>query len=147
MKQLRIVFLLTLSVCFVFAGLSRGLSGARPAFEAQVVFESNASPTADPDPRDETALAVSPLNNQIIAGCSKLILGGGTGSRVSRVAYYYSSHGGHSWGNGVRPLKPPQRPGNRAWAPSIQVDSNGIFFIGALPLDTPGAWFDSAIYI
>src|SRR5262249_17314406 len=147
MKQLRIVFLLTLSVCFVFAGLSRGLSGARPAFEAQVVFESNASPTADPDPRDETALAVSPLNNQIIAGCSKLILGGGTGSGISRVAYYYSSDGGHSWGNGGLPLETPQKTWNRASDPSIAVDSNGIFFSGALLLDTPGASFDSAIYI
>src|SRR5262249_2565505 len=99
MRKIRIAVLLALSVCFVFAGAGQSLiarsalnanassstlkprGALEPRYEgdAPTVVEFNASPSNDPDPRNETALAVSPLNDQIIAGCSKLIVGGAAG--------------------------------------------------------------------
>ncbi|HEX8088224.1 MAG TPA: hypothetical protein VF762_05190, partial [Blastocatellia bacterium] len=51
--------------------------------------------TSGPDPRNETSVAVSTKNDQIMVGASKLVEGGGTNPRGNtRVAYYYSSDGG-----------------------------------------------------
>src|SRR5215213_7713401 len=61
------------------------------------------------DPRNETSIAVSAKNDQIIVGVSKLIDGGGGNPRGNtRVAYYYSSDGGRTWGNNVLTLETPQ---------------------------------------
>src|SRR5882724_173853 len=72
------------------------------------VLEAAVSPTGDPDPRDDTSIAVSPGSDQVIVGASKVIQGGGTLLQGnSRVAYYFSSNGGGTWGNGLVGLETP----------------------------------------
>ena len=51
----------------------------------------------DPDPADETSIAVSALDPQVIVGASKKILGGASPNQgTTRIVYYYSSDGGSS---------------------------------------------------
>ena len=101
------------------------------------------SPQADP--RNETAIAVSRANPQVIVGASKWIDGGASGSGNSRVAYYFSSDGGHTWGNGVLPLETPQKTWSRAVNASIASDLTGNFYLCVLMLDNSN--FDTGIYI
>jgi hypothetical protein len=93
--------------------------------------------TSSSDPRDETSIAVSAKNDQIIVGASKLIDGGGNNSRGNtRVAYYYSSDGGRTWGNSVLALETPQKTWGRASDPSVISDLDGNFYLCALMLDS-----------
>ncbi|MFP5261672.1 MAG: sialidase family protein [Blastocatellia bacterium] len=102
--------------------------------------------TSGLDPRNETSLAVSTKNDQIIVGASKLVDGGGTGPRGNtRVAYYYSSDGGRTWGDGVLSLETPQRVWGRASDPSVVSDLDGNFYLCALMLDNGS--FDSGVYV
>src|SRR5205085_10872368 len=101
------------------------------------------SPQADP--RNETAIAVSRANPQVIVGASKWIDGGASGSGNSRVAYYFSSDGGHTWGNGVLPLETPQKTWSRAASASLVSDLNGIFYLCVIMLDNSN--FDTGIYL
>ena len=104
------------------------------------------SPVADPDPRNETAIAVSPLNQQIIVGASKVIVGGGNGvTGNTRVAFYNSSDGGRTWATSLLSLETGQKTWGRAASPSIAVDSNGIFYLSAALLDNSN--FDSSVYV
>ncbi|HXG67685.1 MAG TPA: hypothetical protein VNO70_21465, partial [Blastocatellia bacterium] len=59
------------------------------------------SPADHPDPRNETAIAVSKVDDRILVGASKVIIGGGgpAARGTSNVAYYYSSDGGNTWGS------------------------------------------------
>jgi len=76
---------------------------------APSLFEVTVSPGADPDPHDETSIAVSPRNDQIMVGASKVIQGGGTfGRGDTLVSYYFSSDGGRSWGTGLIGLETPE---------------------------------------
>ncbi len=117
------------------------------AQDAPTVFELAASPVADPDPRDEPSIAVSPTNDQIIVGASKVILGGGggTGGGDTRISYYYSSDGGHTWGSNLLTLETPQKTWGRASDPSIAADLNGNFYLCALMLDNSN--FDTGVYV
>ncbi len=104
------------------------------------------SPAADPDPRNETAIAVSPMNPQIIVGASKVIVGGGNGvTGNTHVAFYNSSDGGRTWATTLLSLETPQKTWGRAASPSIAVDSNGIFYLCATLLDNTN--FDSGVYV
>ncbi len=94
------------------------------------------SPAADADPRDETSIAVSPVDERNIVGVSKVIVGGGTaGAGTSRVAYYYSSDGGLSWGSSLLPLETNERVFGLATDPAVACDANGVFYACALMLD------------
>jgi hypothetical protein len=106
-----------------------------------------ASPADDPDPRDETSIAVSPRSDQIIVGVSKDIVGGGDPQvrGITRVAYYFSSDGGHTWGNGLLGLETPQKVWGRASDPSVAADLDGNFYICALLLDNSN--FDTSVYV
>ena len=102
--------------------------------------------TGGADPRDETSIAVSAKNDQIIVGASKLLDGGGSNPRGnSRVAYYYSSDGGRTWGNNVLSLETPQKSWGRASDPSVASDLDGNFYLCALMLDNSN--FDSSVYV
>src|SRR4029450_3653220 len=80
--------------------------GYRTLASAAVPFETTVSQISDPDPRDDTSIAVSLKNDQIIVGTSKVILGGGTLPQGnSRAAYYFSSDGGVTWGSGLIALE------------------------------------------
>ena len=110
------------------------------------LLEVTASPIADPDPRDETSIAVSPLNDQVIVGASKVIVGGGTAGRGdTRVSYYFSSDGGRSWGTGLVGLETPEKTWGRAAYPSVASDLDGNFYLGVLMLDN--ASFDLGVYV
>jgi hypothetical protein len=106
-----------------------------------------ASPADDPDPRDETSIAVSPRNDQIIVGVSKDIAGGGDPQvrGITRVAYYFSSDGGHTWGNSLLGLETPEKTWGRASDPSVAADLDGNFYICALMLDNSN--FDTSVYV
>ncbi|MEN3335756.1 MAG: repeat-like domain [Blastocatellia bacterium] len=97
------------------------------------------------DPRNETAIAVSRSNPQVIVGASKWIEGGASGSGNARVAYYFSSDGGHTWGNGVLPLETPQKTWTSASKPSLVSDLDGNFYLCALFLDSANR--DTGVYI
>jgi hypothetical protein len=113
---------------------------------APSLFEVIASPTNDPDPRDETSIAISPINDHVIVGASKVIQGGGTQGRGDTlVAYYFSSDGGHSWGTGLLGLQTPQKLWGRASDPSVAADLDGNFYLCVLMLDN--ASFDNGIYV
>src|SRR5213078_356586 len=96
-----------------------GLHGEnRTAADVLVLLETTVSPLSDPDPRDDTSIAVSPKSDQVIVGTSKVIQGGGTVGQVnSRVAYYFSSNAGGTWGNGLIGLETPQKTWGRAIDP------------------------------
>jgi hypothetical protein len=99
------------------------------------------------DPRNEPSVAVSLKNDQIIVGASKLVEGGGsgTGRGNTRVAYYFSSDGGRTWGNGLLGLETPQKSWGRASDPSVVADLDGTFYLCVLMLDNSS--FDSSVYI
>ena len=140
----------TLSImlaCLLSAGINSNLLLPRTRAAVQPAPDVLASSAADADPRDETSIAVSPKNDQIIVGASKVIVGGATGNGVSRIGYYFSSDGGHSWGNGILGLDTPQKTWNRASDPSVAVDLNGNFYICALVLDESTGSIDSGVYI
>jgi hypothetical protein len=104
------------------------------------------SPAADSDPRNETAIAVSPMNPQIIVGASKVIVGGGNGvTGNTQVAFYHSSDGGRTWATSLLNLQTPQKTWGRATSPSIAVDANGIFYLCTALLDNTN--FDSSVYV
>src|SRR5215472_9601400 len=65
-------------------------------------FELSISPSSDLDPYNGTSIAVSPKNDQIIVGASKVAVGGGgpTQRGITQISYYYSSDGGRAWGSG-----------------------------------------------
>jgi hypothetical protein len=110
------------------------------------LFEVIVSPVGDPDPRDETSIAVSPINDRMIVGASKVILGGGTfGRGDTRVAYYFSSDGGHSWGTGLHWLETPEKTWGRATYPTAAADLNGNFYLCVLMLDNSS--FDTGVYV
>lgn len=112
-----------------------------------LTLDLSASPADDPDPRNETSIAVSPRNDQIIVGVSKDIVGGGDPlvRGITRVAYYFSSDGGHTWGNSLLGLETPQKVWGRASDPSVAADLDGNFYICALMLDNSN--FDSSVYV
>lgn len=104
------------------------------------------SPAVDADPRNETAIAVSPVNQQIIVGASKVIVGGGNGvTGNTRIAFYHSSDGGRNWATALLSLETPQKTWGRATSPSITVDTNGVFHLCALLLDN--TTFDTGVYV
>src|ERR1043165_43628 len=106
MSKVRVVVVAMLIAAFLISPVLHRHSTIQ-ADSAPTIFETVASP-ADPDPRDDTSIAVSPQNEQIIVGASKLIVGGGTTGRGdTMVSYYSSSDGGHIWGSNVLTLQTP----------------------------------------
>ena len=141
--KVTIIFLLMIAL---FIGPSFVIDGLTRADVATAIFEVTASPPADPDPRNETSIAVSPRNDQVIVGASKVIQGGGTlGHGDTLVAYYFSSDGGHSWGTGRIGLETPQKTWGRATDPSVAPDLDGNFYLCVLMLDNSS--FDSGVYV
>jgi len=111
-----------------------------------VLSEVRVSPASDPDPRNEPALAVSPINPQFIVGASRVITGGGNGVvGNTRVAYYSSSDGGRTWATTLLTLETPQKTWGRCSDPYVIVDTNGVFYLLVLLLDNSN--FDSGIYL
>lgn len=111
-----------------------------------LVLETTASPIGDPDPRDDTSIAVSPKNNQVIVATSKVIQGvGASGQGNSRVAYYFSSNGGLTWGNGLVALETPQKTWGRASDASVAADLDGNFYLCVRMADNSS--FDTGVYV
>ena len=146
--MLKIVIALMLSLAQVWAGVTAStrtivaramVAGPTSLFEVPVI------PSLETlDPRDETSIAVSPQNEQIIVGASKLIVGGASGHGDTRVAYYFSSNGGRTWGNGVLPVETAEKTWGRASDPSVAADLDGNFYLCVLML---GPNFDSSVYV
>jgi hypothetical protein len=116
--------------------------------DSPTVTEVVVSSISDPDPRDETPIAVSPKNDQVIVGASKVIQGGGTaanGQGRTLVAYYFSSDGGSTWGNGLIGLDTPQKTWGRESDPSVAADLDGNFYLCVLMLDNLS--FDTGVYV
>lgn len=148
MFYLRLILVVLLLSCSI--RLNPAGSAARLPAEPggpHVVLDVPASSAGDPDPRDETSIAVSPINDQIIVGVSKDIVGGGDPQvrGITRVAYYFSSDGGRTWGNDLLGLETPQKVWGRASDPSVAADLNGNFYICALMLDNSN--FDTSVYV
>ena len=124
-----------------------GLHGDhRTIADVLVLLETTVSPLSDPDPRDDTSIAVSPKSDQVIVGTSKVIQGGGTAGQVnSRVAYYFSSNAGGTWGNGLIGLETPQKTWGRAIDPSVVSDLDGNFYLCVRMLDNSN--FDTGVYV
>lgn len=114
---------------------------------AQSVSEDiRISPAADPDPRNETSIAVSPANNRIIVGASKVAVGGGSGGIASiRVAYYNSSDAGMTWQTHLLGLETPQKIWSRTTDPAVAADLNGNFYLSVLMLEN--GTFDTGVYV
>lgn len=108
--------------------------------------ETLVSLASDPDPRNETSIAVSAVDDQIIVGTSKVFVGGGTASSgATRIAYYFSSDGGRSWGSALLGLATPQKTWSRSTRAAIASDLDGNFYLSAVMLDN--ASFDSGVYV
>ena len=120
--------------------------------KAQLGFtiDLRVSPASDLDPRNETSIAVSPINDQIIVGTSKVIVGGGSGLGTTLIAYYFSSDGGQHWSSSLLGttdgIGTPQKVWPRASHPAIATDTDGNFYLMVLTLDSPPS-SDNAIYI
>src|SRR6185295_18251807 len=141
-----------LAIVLSVAQVCLGVTAASPTKTVAVageptLFELPVIPSpGNTDPRDETSIAVSPKNDQIIVGASKLIDGGGAAGRGNtRVAYYYSANGGLSWGNSVLTLETPEKTWGRASDPSVAADADGNFYLCVLMLDNTN--FDSSVYV
>jgi hypothetical protein len=147
--MLKLRHALALSIaCLAVLSPAYKISVSRVAADGpSFIFETPVSPASDPDPRDETSIAVSSRDEQVIAGASKLIVGGGgpTASGNTRVAYYFSSDGGRTWGNGVIPLETPQKTWGRSSDPSVVSDLDGNFYLCALMLDNLS--LDNGVYV
>lgn len=148
MSHLRVVLVVLLLACLIRFN-PPGSANLLPAGPdaTSIALDLGASPADDPDPRNETSIAISPLNDQIIVGVSKDIVGGGDPQvrGITRVAYYFSSDGGHTWGNGFLGLETPQKTWGRASDPSVAADLNGNFYVCALMLDNSN--FDTSVYV
>lgn len=145
MSNLKPIFIsiLMIAVLICQAWYSGSLTRAEGA---PSLFEVTVSPGADPDPRDETSIAVSPRNDQVIVGASKVIQGGGTSGRGDTlVSYYFSSDGGRSWGTGLIGLETPEKTWGRASDPSVASDLDGNFYLCVLMLDNSS--FDTGVYV
>lgn len=105
------------------------------------------SPPEDLDPRNGTSVAVSPVDERIIVGASKVVTGGGGNSTngITRVAYYFSSDGGGTWGSSILGLETPQKTFGRATHPSVAVDLNGTFYLCVLMLDNQNK--DNGVFV
>ncbi|MFL6274631.1 MAG: sialidase family protein [Blastocatellia bacterium] len=124
---------------------SMSVTPAAQTQSAPTVTDSPVISSMQADPRDEPAIAVSRTNPQVIVGASKWVEGGASGNGNARVAYYYSSDSGHTWGTGVLPLETPQKTWSRAASATIASDLNGTFYLCALMLDNSS--FDTGIYV
>jgi hypothetical protein len=139
-----------LPVILLFFGIpyaqTKGWQSAVADVSISASLDLAVSPQADLDPRNETSIAVSPVNPQIIVGASKVIVGGGNGiSGNTRVAFYNSTDGGRTWATSLLSLETPEKTWGRASDPSVAVDLNGNFYLCALMLDNSN--FDSSIYV
>jgi hypothetical protein len=137
-----------LSFCLVFVCVSGIAHRARAPFDvAPVITDAPVIAALQSDPRDETSIAVSRANDKIIVGASKLLdsVDQPLGRTNTRVAYYYSSDGGLTWGNGALGLETPQKTWGRASDPSVVSDLNGNFYLCVLMLDNLSQ--DSSIYV
>jgi hypothetical protein len=151
MLKTRVALILVLFFALHLAP-ARKPESARVLADSPAAFESLVSPAADADPRDETSIAVSPINERIIVGASKVIVGGGSGRGNTRVGYYYSSDGGATWGGEVLPVETPGKIWDRASDPSVAVDTDGNFYLCVLMLgnvnfDDPSRLRDSGIFL
>jgi hypothetical protein len=147
MSHTKAALIQLISFCLLATATPGSANHSKIRVEAPTSVVEVSVPTSGPDPRNETSIAVSLKNDQIIVGVSKLIDGGGgvTGRGNTRVAYYYSSDGGRTWGNGVLGLETPEKTWGRASDPSIVSDLDGSFYLCALMLDN--ASFDSSVYV
>jgi hypothetical protein len=144
MSKVRVVVVAMLIAAFLIYPVLHRHSTIQ-ADSAPTIFEAVASP-ADPDPRDETSIAVSPQNEQIIVGASKVIVGGGTSGRGdTMVSYYFSSDGGHVWGSNLLSLQTPEKTWGRVTDPTVSCDTDGNFYLCVLMLDNFS--FDSGVYV
>jgi hypothetical protein len=140
------VLLVLIGICLL--GSARFSSDWLTRADGQLLSEVMVSPISDPDPRDETPIAVSPKNDQVIVGASKVIQGGATvanGQGHTLVAYYFSSDGGSTWGNGLIGLDTPQKTWGRESDPSVAADLDGNFYLCVLMLDNSS--FDTGVYV
>jgi hypothetical protein len=117
------------------------------ALEPAAAIDIAVSPADDPDPRNETSIAVSLLDERIIVGASKVIVGGGgvSGRGDTRVTYYFSSDGGNTWGSGFVGLETREKTWGRVTDPSVASDLEGNFYLCVLMLDNSS--FDSGVYV
>jgi hypothetical protein len=135
------ILIIAVLICPTFYGESVTRADAGPP-----LFETTVMPGTEPDPRDETSIAVSPMNDQVIVGASKVIQGGGTSGRGDTlVSYYFSSDGGRSWGTGLIGLETPEKTWGRATQPSVASDLDGNFYLCVLMHDNSS--FDSGVYV
>jgi hypothetical protein len=140
------VLLVLIAICLL--GSARLSSDWLTRANGPSLSEVMVSPISDPDPRDETSIAVSPKNDQVIVGASKVIQGGATaaiGHGHTLVAYYFSSDGGSTWGNGLIGLDTPQKTWGRESDPSVAADLDGNFYLCVLMLDNSS--FDTGVYV
>ncbi len=145
MLYLKLIFILILTIA-VFVGPALYSESLTRADAGPSLFEVLVSPGDDPDPRDETSLAISPRNDRVIVGASKVIRGAGTvGRGDTLVSYYFSSDGGRSWGTGVIGLETAEKVWGRASDPSVAADLDGNFYLCVLMLDNGS--FDNGIYV
>jgi hypothetical protein len=139
-------------VIIIIGFLAVGSSWLAPAPQAQLAFtlDLRVSPASDQDPRNETSVAVNPLNDQIIVGASKVILGGASGVGTTRISFYSSSDGGLNWSTSLLGItdgiQTPQKTWPRSSDPSVASDTDGNFYLMALMLDNPPS-SDTGVYV
>ena len=92
------------------------------------------SPSSDLDPHDEPSIATSQVNAKVVVAASNVIVGGAANplGGVTRVAYYFSSDGGATWGTGLLSLQAPEETFDFSSDPFVASDSEGNFYIAAL---------------
>lgn len=131
----------------VFSRQGGGYQATAYFEDPPIVTDRPVFATPQADPRNETSIAVSPVNDQIIVGTSKFFDSADqpAGRTNTRIAYYYSSDGGQTWGTDVLNLQTPQKQWSRASTPSVAADLNGNFYLAVLMVDSLS--FDTAVYV
>jgi hypothetical protein len=146
MLRFKIVLLFAILLVLSHALLLHSTSSSSPSAQnVTVINDVRVSTAGDPDPRNETSIAVSATNPLVIAGASKVILGGAAGAGATRVSYYSSSDGGLTWATALLPLATPEKTFSRASDPSVVANLDGEFYLCALMLDNSS--FDNGVYV
>lgn len=145
-------FALIIMLSFCCLAVAPSWLATAPMAQVGFTLDLRVSPASDQDPRNETSIAVSPINDQIIVGASKVIVGGASELKegTTQIAYYSSSDGGQNWntsllGNAVG-IETPQKVWPRASHPAVASDTDGNFYLMTLTLDNPPS-LDNGVYI
>jgi len=158
-KVKSVAALRTFTILVLFCGLIGNLRSSSapaaapspPVFASSILPDVRVSPALDADPHDEPSIVTSAVDDQVLVGASKVILGAGTGDpnrSPSRVVYYSSSDGGATWLTSLLSLQTNEKMFDITSDPAVACDADGNFYLSVLMVDSHDSGnFDNGAYV